>query len=223
MPLRFDETAIEGVLPFDGYFEIGDRSPEEIADAILKRLSGTSIPLKYPANAPEHFGLPLTSGLFLGRREILEQLDAAWTSPITKLVSIVASGGVGKTSLAKAWLDTLKEKSNHGARAFFSYSFYDQGTQAECENREPRSAGEQFLVTALEWFGDPLPDTGSLTSKADRLASLLQRKRTLLILDGLEPLQHQISEFRGRISDNGIHHLLRNIARNNSGLCVIRV
>ena len=38
MPLRFDNTEIPGLFSHDGYVEIGDRSPAEIAALILQRL-----------------------------------------------------------------------------------------------------------------------------------------------------------------------------------------
>jgi hypothetical protein len=78
------------------------------------------------------------------------------------------------------------------------------------------------LAPALRWFGDPNPDGGSPWEKGQRLAGLLQRQRTLLILDGLEPLQHPPpGDRQGRLQDEGMRSLLRALAVNNPGLCVV--
>ena len=122
MPFRFDDTKISGFLKFDGYVPIGNRSAEQMADLILKRLSGqtmTDSDLVWESNSPakEHDRLPSTSGLCLGRDDILNKLDKAWSSPTTNVCTLVASGGVGKSLSVKAWIDRLKKKEGHGARA----------------------------------------------------------------------------------------------------------
>ena len=225
MPFRFDNTKISGFLPIDGYYPIDENTPETIAIAIHKRLSGCKpdqcgITWKDDIEVKEYYGLPSTSGLFSGHDDILKKLDEAWISPTTNICTLVASGGVGKTSIVKAWLDRLKERGDHGARAIYSYSFYHQGALQGNGTQEAKSTGEVFLSAALEWFGDACPDRGSLVNQAERLAKLIQARPTLLILDGLEPLQHQIDEFRGKIRDQGIQHLLIELARKDSGLCL---
>ncbi len=48
------------------------------------------------------------------------------------------------------------------------------------------------------------------------------RRRTLLVLDGLEPLQHPAkSPVKGELKDPAIHALLRGLAAKNNGLCVV--
>jgi len=49
----------------------------------------------------------------------------------------------------------------------------------------------------------------------------VKKKKTLLILDGLEPLQNPPGERGGRIKDPGLKSLLRELANHNPGLCVI--
>ncbi len=43
MPFRFDDTPIPGVLSIDGYVEIGNRSPQDVAELILQRLTGSPV------------------------------------------------------------------------------------------------------------------------------------------------------------------------------------
>src|SRR5215831_3494463 len=40
MPFKFDDIFIEGLLSIDGYIDIGNRTPEEVAYLILQRIHG---------------------------------------------------------------------------------------------------------------------------------------------------------------------------------------
>jgi tetratricopeptide (TPR) repeat protein len=73
----------------------------------------------------------------------------------------------------------------------------------------------------LKWFGDLEPDAGSPWEKGERLAEFVRNQKTLLILDGLEPLQQPFREEEGRIRDPGLQSLVRELAHYNPGLCVI--
>jgi hypothetical protein len=61
----------------------------------------------------------------------------------------------------------------------------------------------------------------SLWEKGERLAKLIARSRTLLVLDGLEPLQNPPGPQEGRLRDPSLQALLRELAAFNIGLCVI--
>lgn len=54
-----------------------------------------------------------------------------------------------------------------------------------------------------------------------RLAEFIRKQHTLLILDGLEPLQNPPGEGQGQIKDPALKTLLRELANHNPGLCVI--
>ena len=160
--------------------------------------------------------LPSTSPLLFGRERELAALDAAWANPQTNVVSLVAWGGVGKTALVNAWLNRMGRDGYRGAQRVYGWSFYSQGA---AEGRQ--ASGDLFIATALRWFGDPNPDEGSPWDKGERLAERVAEQRTLLILDGLEPLQYPPGEQEGRLKDPGLQSLLRGLARYNPGLCVI--
>ncbi|HVJ57796.1 MAG TPA: hypothetical protein VM574_08160 [Terrimicrobiaceae bacterium] len=53
------------------------------------------------------------------------------------------------------------------------------------------------------------------------MAKLISHRRTLLVLDGLEPLQNPPGPQEGRLRDPALQALLRELAAFNSGLCVI--
>jgi serine/threonine protein kinase len=57
--------------------------------------------------------------------------------------------------------------------------------------------------------------------KGERLAKLIAHRRTLLVLDGLEPLQNPPGPQEGRLREPSLQALLRELAAFNTGLCVI--
>ena len=57
--------------------------------------------------------------------------------------------------------------------------------------------------------------------KGARLAQLVAGRRTLLVLDGLEPLQHPPGPLAGELKDPGVTALLKGLAGRNAGLCVV--
>jgi hypothetical protein len=155
---------------------------------------------------------------FVGREDTLKILDNFLYSSSTN-IAIIAWGGVGKTTLINKWRATLAKHNWKNIEKVFDWSFYSQGT-----NEEQANSAEDFLDSALRWFGDTQPNYGSSWQKGDRLADLIQNYRTLLILDGLEQLQHPYkvnSRLGGRIKDLGLSTLLKRLADKNLGLCVI--
>jgi hypothetical protein len=77
------------------------------------------------------------------------------------------------------------------AELIFGWSFYRQGTSGET------SSADKFLDAALTWFGDADPLFGTAWEKGERIAKLVAHRRTLLILDGLEPLQNPPETAKG--------------------------
>ncbi|MBK7492033.1 MAG: hypothetical protein KBF68_12770 [Nitrosomonas sp.] len=57
--------------------------------------------------------------------------------------------------------------------------------------------------------------------KGEHLADLLRQQRCVLVLDGLEPLQHAGKGMRGELKDRAIRQLLRSLAGQSNGLCII--
>jgi tetratricopeptide (TPR) repeat protein len=162
--------------------------------------------------------LPVTGRELFGREEQLKILDDAWGDEKTKIISFVAWGGVGKTALVNEWLNRMGEKNWQGAQRVYGWSFYSQGTT---EDRQASS--DTFLANALEWFGDKetAESNKSAWDKGVRLAELVREQKTLLILDGVEPLQYPPGPMKGRLKDQGLQVLLRELSHGMNGLCVI--
>jgi hypothetical protein len=70
-------------------------------------------------------------------------------------------------------------------------------------------------------LGDADPTQGSAWDKGKRLAGLIRSKKTLLILDGMEPLQSDLGFEYGKIKDPALSVLVSELVKGNHGLCVI--
>jgi tetratricopeptide (TPR) repeat protein len=161
----------------------------------------------------------------IGREAETKLLNDAWAkaeaneSKRPHVLTFVALGGEGKTSLVAKWAVDLAFQNWPGCDAVFAWSFYSQGTREQVA-----ASSDVFLKEALTFFGDEAM-AGSAQGafyKGRRLAQLTGERRALLILDGLEPLQYApTSPTPGELKDQGLAALLMGLATNNKGLCVV--
>jgi Protein kinase domain/NACHT domain len=159
--------------------------------------------------------LPVTGRDVFGREEDIAFLDAAWANQDVNVVTIIAWAGVGKSTLVNHWLRRMAAGHYRSAELVFGWSFYRQGTSGGS------SSADEFFDAALSWFGDPDPRIGTAWEKGERLAKLVGHRRTLLVLDGLEPLQNPPGPQEGRLREPSLQALLRELAAFNRRLCVI--
>lgn len=161
----------------------------------------------------------------IGREDELAALNEAWDkarqaqTPRPHVLTYVALGGEGKTALIAHWAAKLAGHDWPGCDTAFAWSFYSQGTR----DKDDASA-DVFLAVALRFFGDPdmAKSAASAWDKGRRLAQLVGDRRTLLILDGLEPLQYApTSPTKGELKEHGIVAVLSGLAENNAGLCIV--
>ena len=129
----------------------------------------------------------------MGRENELAILDNGWLDCKTNIVEFVAFGGVGKSAFVAEWLKRMQADRFRAAARVFGHSFYSQGSREDSQ-----ASADSFLDSALRFFGDPDPTQGSPWNKGERLARLVRQQPTLLILDGVEPLQTP-----GRLNDAG--------------------
>lgn len=160
--------------------------------------------------------LPATNSKVYGRKRELKTLNSIWREGVANVAQIVAFGGVGKSCLINYWLSALNTEDYFGASRVYAWSFYWQGASSEI-----KSSGDFFIEHALEWFGDENPSKGTPLSKATRLADLIRAEKTLLILDGIEPLQHTPGPRGGFVESPAVALLIRELAAENNGLCLI--
>ncbi len=179
-------------------------------------LSGTCRPQVRPGPKKVSIArLPVTGSDVFGRDEDIAFLDRAWANQHVNVVTIVAWAGVGKSTLVNHWLRRMATDHYRSAELIFGWSFYRQGSSGET------SSADEFLDAALTWFGDRNPRLGTAWEKGERLAKLVAHRRTLLVLDGLEPLQNAPGPQEGRLREPSLQALLRELAAFNTGLCVI--
>jgi hypothetical protein len=151
-------------------------------------------------------GLPETGyERLVGRDEELRRLDQAWSDDKTNILSLIAEGGAGKSALVNEWLTRLQADGYRGATCVLGWSFYSQGS------KERATAADAFLDWALDKLGVKIEST-SATAKGDAIAEALMARRALLMLDGVEPLQHGPGPQPGQLKDQGLRALLRRVA-----------
>jgi AAA ATPase domain/TIR domain len=151
-------------------------------------------------------GLPGTAyERLVGRDAELTRLDQAWSDGKTNILSLIAEGGSGKSALVNEWLTRLQADGYRGAERVLAWSFYSQGS------KERATAADEFLNWALTKL-DVKIDTTSASTKGEAIAEALTKQRVLLLLDGVEPLQHGPGPQPGQLKDQGLRALLRRFA-----------
>jgi len=221
-----------GIYAGDGSINLFGRTAKDIAETICKRFhinQGTTPP-KFLT--PAHDIRVDISRIIkyapvelIGRDAETQLLNDAWAKAQNnetqrpRVLAFVALGGEGKTSLVAKWAADLAHQNWPGCDTVFAWSFYSQGTREQAA-----ASSDLFLKEALIFFGDEeMADSAQgVFEKGQRLAKLVSEKRALLILDGLEPLQYApTSPTRGVLKDSGLAALLKGLAANNKGLCVV--
>jgi tetratricopeptide (TPR) repeat protein len=164
----------------------------------------------------------------IGRKAEAKLLNDAWakvrkgTKKHSRVLTFVALGGEGKTSLVAKWAAELAAQDWPGCDAAFAWSFYSQGTREQLA-----ASSDLFLREACTFFGDDADKAFAASpagafEKGQRLARLVGQRRSLLILDGLEPLQYApTAPTPGQLKDQGIAALLKGLAAASHGLCVV--
>ncbi|NBQ70763.1 MAG: TIR domain-containing protein, partial [Nitrosomonadaceae bacterium] len=156
----------------------------------------------------------------IGRDVQLKLLNEAWgkiqaqETPRARVLTFFALGGEGKTSLVAKWAAELAGQDWPGCDAAFAWSFYSQGTRDQVA-----ASSDLFLKEALNFFAKDEKDKEFAASsagafeKGQRLARLVGQQRSLLILDGLEPLQYApTAPTPGELKDQGITALLKGLS-----------
>jgi hypothetical protein len=194
-----------------------------VAQRLLAYAKERHIPSRPNRSAKQPFPIELNhipkgATTLFGRRDELAQLNAAWDSPHTCIVEVIAPGGVGKTALLRDWLQGFSATNRRGAERIYGWSFYSQGTD------DKRQASEDdFLAAALTWFEVAIDPSTNPWNKGQALADAIAARRTLLVLDGLEPLQYPPnSTLAGELRAPGVKALLEHLLTLGApGLCVL--
>lgn len=156
---------------------------------------------------------------FVGRKKELRKLHKAWKNNDTRIISIVGMGGEGKTELVRQFLYEMEGSGFKKAKRVYAWSFFSQGSK-----EERAASADDFINEALSWFrGTTGPQEGTIQEKCSDLAHEILLSPTLLVLDGLEPLQFPTGELQGWLKDKTMAEFLRLLSRGsgNNRLCII--
>lgn len=189
--------------------ELLEKQPEQ-----KKEEAKSNIVINYPDNIAEN-NFPTSNDDFFGREKYFDVLDKAWDDEQVNILSFIAFGGIGKTSLIDNWLKRMKKNHYRGAKNIFMWSFYSQGSE---EDRQISAI--EFLNEACKFFRVKNFLKKDSYEQGRELADIISNQRTLLILDGLEPLQSSLEDI-GEVKDNGLQVLLKRLSRQNKGLVII--
>lgn len=165
--------------------------------------------------------LPPPMGRFVGRSSYVERLEEFLASDHTgpSILTVCAPGGAGKSALVRHWLRGWDGAKIDADVKYFGYSFYDQGHNV--------SSSQQFIARALEEFSDCSVDGSDDDSPLDpvdreyaagrKLAELLCKSRSFIVLDGMECLQGVASSAGSEITeallrDQGLLGLMRGLS-----------
>jgi predicted ATPase/DNA-binding SARP family transcriptional activator len=163
---------------------------QELYEAIRSRRFSTQPEL--PANhqtltsiqerkTSRHNLLPLPTP-FIGRKRELQDLDTLLTSSGTRLITILAAGGMGKTRLA------LAVAEQQLVRGQFADGIYFVPLASV-------RAGDDIIPAVAEALCVPLESNDRIASLEERFYDYVREKTLLLILDNCEHLLPEIDVF----------------------------
>jgi len=167
-----------------------------------------------PKDRMQISSLPDLHPHFVGRTAELALLDTCWQNPSANLLEFVAPGGTGKTTLVTWWLLHRLPELDAQPDAIFAFSFYSQGT-----GDQRQSSSDTFFSRAADFFElKNLPTDPR--ERALTLARTIRTRRSLLVLDGIEPLQYPPGPLEGQLKDPALKYFLKELAFAQPGLCV---
>ncbi|MEN9503813.1 MAG: hypothetical protein RI964_3098 [Pseudomonadota bacterium] len=228
LPGTYDKPELPLFLENRTFIDMRPGITSELIDKLYWGITGKKpeAPQKTQVTTIHSDRLPTVKGGFFGRTAELQLLNNAWQEdtltpqpPLprsgrggaTRIVQFIAPGGTGKTKLLRHWLDYTAD-----IPVLIAWSFYSQGS-----SEDKQTSATPFFSHAFAKLGSTRERFASEEDKGDHLAELLHGKRYVLVLDGLEPLQHGGAAMRGELKDKAIRQLLRQLARHPCGLCII--
>ncbi|KAF8208369.1 hypothetical protein K438DRAFT_1575039 [Mycena galopus ATCC 62051] len=157
----------------------------DLANANLVELTDAVKNLR-PHNAPETIprqDMPLPHRIFYGRQPFVDDIVRLLENPITSRVCINGPGGMGKTSVALAVLQSLREKQTFRSE----HMFWVPCVEARSADMLRRILYTQLRVTAESYVSlDPLIDELNASTEGKSELNALPIQRRLLLLDNFE-------------------------------------
>ncbi len=167
-------------------------------------------------------GLLRTGGLYDLRAEDREALTSYWNTGDAKLVALIGSGGIGKSSLVQFWLREMRSLLGEKIPILVFTLQAKPGPGRGDDVQQPVTL-EEFYKKVLRSFGKDPGDTEAshMGMKADKVLECLQENETLLIIDRLESYQHPGISQKGSPTEESLLNLIERLASSNQGMCVV--
>jgi len=159
--------------------------------------------------------LPASSANMIGRTAETELLTRSWLSGQVNIIAVGGWGGAGKTTVVANWLAEMATYKYHGSDFVFAWSFDGQS------DGEQWATSDQFFDTIIRFLGVESGGFSTTWERCREATSRLQRSRALLILDGLERLQHPPGPLEGTFRERVMQMFLRELAALNAGMLVV--
>ena len=160
--------------------------------------------------------LPSQNNILIGREDHLNSLNELLSSQNVRIIAIIAPGGIGKTSLINEWLNRIEKNSFNGVKIVYGWSFYSQG------KFEAKQISDKDFIADIQDFLN-LPNEILSGNIERKIVSILAKEKSLIYLDGLEPLQKPPGDGMGKFIESAysIKVFLREFIRNCHGLCIL--
>ena len=129
LPLMLDDCKLPSHLGIFTYADFREKDEwdfqfERMISQIKKDFAALApTPQKYPPLDEKYIDikrLPQTPFELFGRQTELNLLDQAWETAKTNVISFVAYGGVGKTTLVNKWVEKMRWDNYRGAKRVFA-------------------------------------------------------------------------------------------------------
>lgn len=229
IPVAVDHARPTGLWSSIVRLEICDLPEETARSEILRAL----VPLEKPAPAfpgsrPVESNLPRaasprvdvwrlssSSAHMVGRTVESEALSRAWLSGQENVVAVVGWGGVGKTTLIANWLAEMAAYKYHNAECVFAWSFDGQS------DGENWATSDQFFDALIRFLDIEGESSATTWERCREVTKRLQQSKSLIILDGLERIQHPPGPMEGTLRERVMQMFIRGLAALNAGMLVL--
>lgn len=160
-------------------------------------------------NAFEWNDAPKVEGYFVERANLSRALSADWNQETGRVSIVVGFGGDGKSWAVRTWVESLLIGADRPEEGFWW-------------NFGVRPRADDFFEFAFRYFRLDKPMGTSGVRVGLKLAEELSLRRAVLVLDGLDTLQHVTGSQLGQLTNDDLRDFLQTLARSGSGTrCII--
>ncbi len=162
-----------------------------------------------PAPGVDLSRAPAPLAEWVGRADLLAELDDLWRTGRARVAGLIGFGGEGKSSLARRWVDSTltpgpvsdRPETGEGRKGegVFWWGFYEN------------PSADAFFEAALNFMSEGRVDPRLIPGanvRAQVLAAMLPARRVLFVLDGVEVMQENEGDRYGAIKNGDLREFL---------------